>query len=65
MKELSYIFDGICTTYVVDEEWMSLFNIFTGTTVNNFFDNPVFFKNVNKSFIIVILTNNRHTRNWN
>ena len=36
-----------------DEQWMSLFNTFTATIVDNFFDNLALFKNVKKCFIIV------------
>ena len=54
-------FHGVYTSLIVAGEWMRLYNFyyvhnfFTATIVDNLFDNPALFKNVENFFLIDIM----------
>ena len=44
-------------------EWAFVYNFFTAIIVSNLFDNPILFKNNEKTFPIDIMTHNWQRRN--
>lgn len=58
-------FDGVCMVMMVrmKNEQAFAYKFFAATIVHNVFDSPVLFKNIEKNFLIDIMTHNRHRHN--